>query len=198
MKGRSTRTEDIQKTFPFPDSRRICDAPCRDACLRQGEGGSPRAGALERFCADEGSFRRPRILVPKTGRTAAVLVAVSAPLRRLLTAPGRLSVTVFRAENGGRELLSLSPLLTVGCCEEELEGWKSWAFTSFPGMLRHSEGLAERFDAVYAGLDDPLCRSFPELLERGDPVSLETAVPGVLLEGTPHPSFSGLPQAAGE
>ncbi|TDY61636.1 aldehyde dehydrogenase iron-sulfur subunit [Aminivibrio pyruvatiphilus] len=181
----------IQKTLPLPGIlARICDAPCRDACLRQEKGGALELGALERFCADEGSFRRPRILVPKTGRTAAVLGGGISSLTAALDGAGKgYSVTVFRAENGGRELLSLSPLLTEDVVREELEWMEKLGVHFLPWDASVTpEGLAERFDAVYAGLDDPLCRSFPELLERGDPVSLETAVPGVFAGGN-TPSF---------
>ena len=181
----------IQKTLPLPGIlARICDAPCRDACLRREKGGALELGALERFCADEGPFRRPRILVPKTGRTAAVLGGGISSLTAALDGAGKgYTVTVFRGENSRGELLSLSPLLTGEMVEEELQWMENlgvhfllWDASVSP------EGLAARFDAVYAGLDDPLCRSFPELLEGGDPVSLETAVPGVFAGGN-TPSF---------
>ena len=181
----------IQKTLPLPGIlARICDAPCRDACLRQEKGGALELGALERFCADEGPFRRLRTLVPKTGRTAAVLGGGISSLTAALDGAGKgYSVTVFRTETGGRELLSLSPVLTEDVVREELEWMEKLGVLFLPWDASFSPGgLAERFDAVYAGLDDPLCRSFPELLERGDPVSLETAVPGVFAGGN-TPSF---------
>jgi Fe-S oxidoreductase len=168
----------------------MCDAPCRDACLRQEKGGALELGALERFCADEGPFRRLRTLVPKTGRTAAVLGGGISSLTAALDGAGKgYSVTVFRTETGGRELLSLSPVLTEDVVREELEWMEKLGVLFLPWDASFSPGgLAERFDAVYAGLDDPLCRSFSELLERGDPVSLETAVPGVFAGGN-TPSF---------
>ncbi len=181
----------IQKTLPLPGIlARICDAPCRDGCLRREKGGALELGALERFCADEGPFRRLRTLVPKTGRTAAVLGGGISSLTAALDGVGKgYSVTVFRAETGGRELLSLSPVLTEDVVREELEWMEKLGVLFLPWDASFSPGgLAERFDAVYAGLDDPLCRSFPELLERGDPVSLETAVPGVFAGGN-TPSF---------
>ena len=92
----------IQKTLPLPGIlARICDAPCRDACLRQEKGGALELGALERFCADEGPFRRLRTLVPKTGRTAAVLGGGISSLTAALDGAGNgYSVTVFRTETG--------------------------------------------------------------------------------------------------
>jgi NADPH-dependent glutamate synthase beta subunit-like oxidoreductase len=190
----------IQKTLPLPGIlARICDAPCRDACLRREKGGALELGALERFCADEGPFRRPRILVPKTGRTAAVLGGGISSLTAALDGAGKgYTVTVFRGENSRGELLSLSPLLTGEMVEEELQWMENLGVHFLPWDASVSpEGLAARFDAVYAGLDDPLCRSFPELLEGGDPSASRRLYRGSSREGTPRPSFSGPLQAAG-
>lgn len=181
----------IQKTLPLPGIlARICDAPCREACLRREKGGALELGALERFCADEGPFRRPRVLVPKTGHSAAILGGGVSSLTAALDGAGKgYSVTVFREEDGGRQLLSLSPVLTEEMVAEELEWMEKLGVHFLPWDASVTpEGLAGRFDAVYAGLDDPLCRSFPELLGREDPVSLETAVPGVFAGGN-TPSF---------
>jgi Fe-S oxidoreductase len=43
----------LARTLPLPGLlARLCDAPCRTACLRKDLGGALAVGALERFCAD--------------------------------------------------------------------------------------------------------------------------------------------------
>jgi hypothetical protein len=43
----------LARTLPLPGLlARLCDAPCRTACLRRDLGGALAVGALERFCAD--------------------------------------------------------------------------------------------------------------------------------------------------
>ena len=61
------------RSLPLPSvMARICDAPCKNACLRGEASGAVEVGALERACAD-GASRTPVLPVPPSkGRTATV------------------------------------------------------------------------------------------------------------------------------
>ena len=61
------------RTLPLPGLlARICDAPCRSACLRSERGGGLEMAALERFCADNAT-RTPRLVIlPARGKAVAV------------------------------------------------------------------------------------------------------------------------------
>jgi hypothetical protein len=62
------------RTMPLPRVlARICDGPCRSACIRGQAGGSIELPALEHVCAQRAT-RQPRILpAPSRGKKAAVL-----------------------------------------------------------------------------------------------------------------------------
>ncbi|WP_207261164.1 pyridine nucleotide-disulfide oxidoreductase/dicluster-binding protein [Desulfovibrio sp. Huiquan2017] len=64
----------LAKTMPLPGVlARICDAPCKAACLRKDKGGSIEMGALERFLADAAQSPKPPRPLPRNGKSVAVI-----------------------------------------------------------------------------------------------------------------------------
>lgn len=62
------------RTLPLPGvMARICDAPCKAACLRAGFGGAVEMGALERFLARAATRTPPVRPLPARGKAALVL-----------------------------------------------------------------------------------------------------------------------------
>lgn len=176
----------IEKNLPLPGIlARICDAPCRKECLRKEAGGAVVLGAIERFCMESGPLRRSSLLVPKNGRSVAVLGGgVSSLTAALDGAKKGYSVTVFRSGDGSELLLGLSPLLSEEIVVAELE-WlekNGVVFRSIDEAVPLS-GLMERFDCVYAGLDDPLLALFPDISGAENPVTFETSLHGIFAGG---------------
>ena len=177
----------IEKTLPLPGIlARICDAPCRNSCLRMEAGGAIELGALERFCAGSGPFRRLPLLVPRNGRTAAVLGGGIASLTAALDGIKKgYSITLFRSRSEIRQfLLDLSPLLTNTIIDEELD----WLEKNGTVLRPFEDGappaeLSGMFHSVFVGMDDPAAGGYPGLQERHDPITLETSLPGVFAGG---------------
>jgi Fe-S oxidoreductase len=64
----------IARTMPLPGVlARLCDAPCRDACVRSPLGGGIEMGALERFCAEHAAPVAPPRPLPSRGKTLAII-----------------------------------------------------------------------------------------------------------------------------
>jgi Fe-S oxidoreductase len=64
----------IARTMPLPGVlARLCDAPCRDACVRSPLGGGIEMGALERFCAERAAPVAPPRPLPSRGKTVAII-----------------------------------------------------------------------------------------------------------------------------
>lgn len=62
------------RTLPLPSvMARICDAPCKKACLRKEVGGALEMGALERACADAATKTPPMHTPPSRGRKATII-----------------------------------------------------------------------------------------------------------------------------
>lgn len=182
----------IERTLPLPEAlARICDAPCREACLRRGLGGSVELGAVERACVEQGPLRRAPLLIPKNGKKVAViggalsaLCAVSDGLRK------GYSVTVFCSEERSGLLTSLSPRITEEIAHREL-AWLEKGGARFlpPDALPPLSELLGGFDAAFAGLDDPfVAHATAEATRTRIPASLETGIEG-LFAGGDSPSF---------
>jgi Fe-S oxidoreductase len=64
----------LAKTMPLPGVlARICDAPCKAACLRSEKGGAIEMGALERFLAGAAQPAKPPRPLPRNGKCVAVV-----------------------------------------------------------------------------------------------------------------------------
>ncbi|WP_338666544.1 pyridine nucleotide-disulfide oxidoreductase/dicluster-binding protein [Pseudodesulfovibrio methanolicus] len=64
----------LAKTMPLPGVlARICDAPCKAACLRGEKGGPIEMGALERFLAGAAQAAKPPRPLPRNGKSVAVI-----------------------------------------------------------------------------------------------------------------------------
>ena len=182
----------IERTLPLPEAlARICDAPCREACLRRELGGAIELGALERACVEQGPLRRAPLLIPKNGKRVAVvggglsaLCAASEGIRK------GYSVAVFCAEDRAAALTALSPLITDEIARRELAWLEKGGVLFLPlEDLPPLSELSVRFDAAYAGLDDPFAAcATAEATASVNPVSLETSVRG-LFAGGAAPSF---------
>ncbi len=62
------------RTLPLPSvMARICDAPCKKACLRNDAGGAVEMSALERACADFPGKTPPLHAPPSRGRKATII-----------------------------------------------------------------------------------------------------------------------------
>ena len=182
----------IERTLPLPGVLgRICDAPCRGACKRREAGGSIELGGLERACLDEGPLRRRPLLIPKSGTAAAVAgCGISSLSAAADGAKKGYSVTVFCRPDKTALLTALSPAVTEEIAREELEWLEKQGVRFRP--LAEMPPLQERgseFSPLYVGLDDPEAALLLDDVQRSyDPVSLETAIPGVFAGGD-APSF---------
>ena len=181
----------IEKTLPLPEVlARICDAPCKEACLRRDIGGAIELGAIERTCVESAPLRRAPLLIPKSGRKVAViggglgsLCAASDGIRK------GYSVTVFCSKERDAKLTELSPHVSPEIARRELE-WLEKGGVAFlpPDELPPLDELLCHFDAVYAGLDDPFASTATGIQRTMNPESLETDRPG-LFAGSDSPSF---------
>jgi len=64
----------IAKTMPLPGiMARLCDAPCKGACVRKNAGGALEMAALEHFCADNAKPVPPPKPLPSRGKAVAVV-----------------------------------------------------------------------------------------------------------------------------
>ncbi len=184
----------IEKTLPLPGILgRICDAPCKIPCKRREAGGSIELGGLERACLDEGPLRRRPHLIPKSGSAASVAgCGISSLSAASDGAKKGYSVTVFCRPDRTALLTSLSTAVTEEIAREELEWLEKQGVRFRP--LAEMPSLQERegeFSALYIGLDDPeAALLLGEEKRNSDPVSLETAIPGVFAGGD-TPSFIG-------
>ena len=181
----------IERTLPCRSACAYLDAPCREACLRRELGGAIELGALERACVEQGPLRRAPLLIPKNGKRVAVvggglsaLCAASEGIRK------GYSVAVFCAEDRAAALTALSPLITDEIARRELAWLEKGGVLFLPlEDLPPLSELSVRFDAAYAGLDDPFAAcATAEATASVNPVSLETSVRG-LFAGGAAPSF---------
>lgn len=64
----------LAKTMPLPGVlARLCDAPCKAACVRKDVGGAIEMGALERYCAENAKPVEPPKPLPARGKSVVVL-----------------------------------------------------------------------------------------------------------------------------
>ena len=171
----------LVRTMPLPGVlARICDAPCRDACLRGRAGGAIEVGRLERVVA-EMATKSPRIMpLRKNGRTALVVGGGLAGL----TAASDLArkgfeVTLASARPGGALLDVSAEVLPPDVLAAELDGLRKLG-VRFVDEDRSGQAALDAvadFGAVF--VDPEQCPA--ETLGCGEPddISLGTQTPGL-------------------
>jgi len=140
------------RTLPLPGIlARICDAPCKGACLRAQKGGSIELAALERFCA-ENATRTPALRpLPSRGRRAAVIGAGLPGLSAAWNLARKgISVELYcTKKDDGLKVFSLADTIVSA----ELEKLSTLGVRFHEGespSLDHAESLLNDVDAVFA------------------------------------------------
>ncbi len=113
----------LARTLPLPGVlARLCDAPCRNECVRKDAGGGIEIGLLERFCADNAKPVPPPRPLPSRGKSTAVLGGDLAGLCATWELARRgFDVTLY-CTTPGKDLLGLpQATLPEGVLERELE-----------------------------------------------------------------------------
>ncbi len=167
----------LMRSLPLPRLlTRLCEEPCKAACKRRERGGSLEMRALERFCVERGTPPRPPLIPPAGKRIAVVGSGISS-----LTAAWDLcrrghSVTIFHGPEIGGVLKERAPE-DLAVEVEALKKMKA-AFEPRDGTFS-IKNLTERYESVYAGLDDGIIS-----MEGGvEPVSFQTSIPRVFAGG---------------
>lgn len=181
------KTDEALKTLlrvlPLPRLlTRLCEEPCKGACKRSDRGGSLEMRVLERFCIERSTFPRPPLVPPGGKKIASVGSGISS-----LTAAWDLcrkghAVTVFHGAVLGDILAERVPEDLKA--EIELLEKMKVRFEPLENISSIRE-LAERFDAVYAGADDPSVSGLlsGEREDIGREISFATDVPHVFAGG---------------
>jgi Fe-S oxidoreductase len=176
------------RTLPLPGVlARICDAPCRPACLRSERGGGLAMGELERFCAGHAT-RTPRLVrLPDRGKTVAVCGAGLAGLAAAwdLARKG-FTVTLF-THAPVRVLLDRFPdRLPPQALDEALDGLSRLGVTLAPAP-EVDRAAAEAALRVFAAviLDPEQCPYESLGLGTSDPATLATNLPGLFAAPRP-------------
>jgi Fe-S oxidoreductase len=178
----------LAKTMPLPGVlARICDAPCKAACLRGEKGGPIEMGFLERFLAGAAQPAKPPRPLPRNGKTVAVVGGSMTGLCAAWEIARKgFAVTVFcDAPEVGFDL-------PEGVLGSELEAMDRMGVTIKQGVALSQElveGQLEACDAVFVdsdGVPDPV-RYFGE----PDEITLGTNRLGLFASraGEPSPVF---------
>lgn len=148
----------LVKTMPLPGVlARLCEAPCREACVRKDAGGAIELGALERFCAQEARPVPPPRPLPSRGKSVAVLGGNMAGLCAAWEMSRRgFDVSLYCGDPGAdlRELVG--SVLPQGSVERELENLSRLGCHIEPGVdcsAELLESLLEGNDAVFVDVD---------------------------------------------
>ena len=114
----------LARTMPLPTVlARICDAPCKSACLRGRAGGAIEVGLLERLVAEK-TTKSPRIMpLRKNGRTALVVGGGLAGLTAASDLARKGFEVTLASKRIGGALLDISPeVLPPDLLQAELDG----------------------------------------------------------------------------
>ena len=195
----------LAKTLPLPGVlARLCDAPCKSACVLKDVGGGIEMGSLERFCAEKAKPVAPPRPLPARGKTVAVLGGGLTGLCATWEFARRgFDVTLY-CLIPGEELFGLSEtILPGGTLGLELENLAKMGAVIETGMRIDAALLdlaLEKNDAVFIDSD-----SLPEeLLDFGEPdkMTLGTRRAGLFADrkstrlNPSHRSFSRMPSSA--
>ena len=182
----------LARTLPLPGVlARLCDAPCKDACIRQEVGGSIEIGTLERFCAERAKPVAPPRPLPSRGKTVAVVGdGLTALCAAWEMARRGFDVTLHCNEPGA----SL-PALPDGVLEREMDGLAKLGIRIESGVsmaLDSIDSFMDANDAVFIDGD-----SLPDVLsEYGKPDTVTLGTQRVGLFAGPQGETSVVQQAA--
>lgn len=155
----------LARSLPLPGLlARLCDAPCRTACLRKDLGGALAVGALERFCAEVARPVGPPRPLPARHWPVAVLgCGLSGLCAAWELARRGFAVTLFRTALAG-----IPEDLPPAAIETELENLERMGveFAALPtadsdlieALLRDFRGVCvdgDALPALVAGLGEP-------------------------------------------
>ncbi|CCH49113.1 pyridine nucleotide-disulfide oxidoreductase/dicluster-binding protein [Pseudodesulfovibrio piezophilus] len=177
----------LAKTMPLPGVlARICDAPCREACVRKDAGGPIEMGTLERFCAETAKPVSPPRPLPSRHKHVAVVGGNLTGLCAAWEMARRgFDVTLYCDSVAG-ELA----FLDEGVLVRELENLGKLGVTMETGIVVEKAmllSLIEQSDAVFLDSD-----AFPELaagLDKPDAMTLGTQLRGLFASPLGEPSF---------
>ncbi len=185
----------LARTLPFPRTiSRICDAPCQPVCKRQEAGDPIEIRALELACTEYGGAPdKPRVL-PKRGKTVAVVGGGLSGLTAAFDLARKgYTVSVYEARDrfGGRLLDFPEAVLPRRILCDELAIVESvFAEISLNAGLQPESlaALRRECDALYLAVGWPPESTFGlSVTESGrvavDPVTFETSMEGVFAGG---------------
>lgn len=194
----------LERGLPLPAVLgRICDHPCEAACKRAEAGDPLRIGALERLCVQQAGQQSKPLPLPKKDFRVAVLGAGLAGLVAAFDLARKgFRVEVFTGLHAiGGPLLELnSDLLPPEALESELALLaKSGVVFSTSQLVDAAflKRLRRERDVCFADLSEAAVAAlFPEPGAAPDPLSLETALPGVFAGGDTTATSSPISDAA--
>ncbi|NJB66466.1 Fe-S oxidoreductase [Desulfobaculum xiamenense] len=187
------------RTLPLPGIlARICDAPCRAACLRSQCGGGIDMAALERFCATSARKTPPLHPLPSRGKNAAI-IGCGLPA---LAAAWDLARKGFAVRIHCRAMADIPASAYLEDCptdivERELERLRTLGVT----FVEDAEPAPKLVEALLAATDavfvDPrACPAEALGIPAPDPTTLETTRPGLFAAPSPAPGTSPAALAA--
>ncbi|WP_031485078.1 pyridine nucleotide-disulfide oxidoreductase/dicluster-binding protein [Maridesulfovibrio frigidus] len=183
------------RTLPLPAiTARICDAPCKKACLRDKVGGGIEMNALERFCAENTKRTPPFRPLPARGKTVAILGAFLPGLTAAWDlAKKGFTVTVF-CQNSDEAFATLpQEFMYMDIFQQELATIKKMGVTFDENCapdLKLTEECLKKFDAVFV---DPIAYN-ASMLNIKDPsvTTLETEHTGLFAATAPKKDTSSI------
>ena len=190
----------LRKTMPFPGILgRLCDAPCRNKCLRGRAGDPIRIDALERACVSRKAPMHHVLPLPSRDRRVAVVGSGLSSLTAAwdLARKG-YTITIFEPgpELGGPLLNLDEKILPAGVVQGETAVLGKLGVTvktdAAVDQADFPESLLGDYDAVYLGLDavDGSAWSLARNQQGGievQPLAQTTSREGILAGGLPGP-----------
>lgn len=171
----------LARTMPLPGVlARICDAPCREACIRKDVGGAIELGGLERFCAENAKPASPPAPLPSRGKSVAVIGGGMTGLCAAWEMARRGFAVSLHCATAGAALLELAEdILPAETVRQELANLEKLGVDMHTGVTVDPallESLCNEADAVFIDGDD----AGAELANLGEPddITLGTLRPG--------------------
>ena len=172
----------LARTLPLPGVlARLCDGPCKSACVRKDAGGAIEVDALERFCASAAAPVPPPRPLPSRHKSVAVLGADLAGLCAAWEMARRGFDVNLVCDRLGGSLLDLPPeTLPEGVLDHEIAGLERLGVRIAKGTPLTEAVLdaeLESRDAVFVDGD-----AFPLILDScglPDELTLGTQRPGL-------------------
>lgn len=177
------------RTLPLPTLlARICDQPCRNACLRNEAGGGLHIAGLERACAEASGRPAPAPPMPRRGLDAVILGGDLAGLaaawdlsRKGITVALHTLSTAEAILDGLRRPAGHAILDTLSAhLAEEVDTLRRMGVTIHEGPLPPSQAIDEWVASGHAVFIAPV--AYPLYCEEDQPpdvMTLGTVTPGV-------------------